>query len=108
MRDFLTSSELNGKIDAFITLHTYSQMWIHPYSHARKSVPADVAELVCVDENNVVICAHAKITVLPLDLQGLTLSSVYLPNVFSATRRKSGCRCSGKHIRNEVQVWHRI
>ncbi|EGT59649.1 hypothetical protein CAEBREN_09820, partial [Caenorhabditis brenneri] len=33
------------KIDAFITLHTYSQMWIHPYSHARKSVPADVAEL---------------------------------------------------------------
>ncbi|CAE54930.2 ShKT domain-containing protein [Caenorhabditis elegans] len=45
MRDFLTSSELNGKIDAFITLHTYSQMWIHPYSHARKSVPADVAEL---------------------------------------------------------------
>ncbi|EGT39693.1 hypothetical protein CAEBREN_29037 [Caenorhabditis brenneri] len=45
MRDFLTSPELNGKIDAFITLHTYSQMWIHPYSHARKSVPADVAEL---------------------------------------------------------------
>uniref|UniRef100_A0A8R1HSZ0 ShKT domain-containing protein n=1 Tax=Caenorhabditis japonica TaxID=281687 RepID=A0A8R1HSZ0_CAEJA len=45
MRDFLTSPELNGKVDAFITLHTYSQMWIHPYSHARKAVPNDIAEL---------------------------------------------------------------
>ncbi|CAI2301893.1 unnamed protein product [Caenorhabditis sp. 36 PRJEB53466] len=45
MRNFLTSPELNGKIDGFITLHTYSQMWIHPYSHERKSVPADIADL---------------------------------------------------------------
>jgi len=27
IRDKIFSPELNGKLDAFITLHTYSQMW---------------------------------------------------------------------------------
>nr|CDQ07440.1 Bm11718 [Brugia malayi] len=34
-----------GKIDAFITLHTYSQMWIYPYGHQRRSFPNDVKDL---------------------------------------------------------------
>lgn len=77
MRDFLTSPEINGKLDAFITLHTYSQMWIHPYSHERKRVPADIAELVRVGE-------------------GVTDLNVFI----SATSRKSCCSCVGEHFWN--------
>lgn len=46
VRDMMFSPELRGKVDAFITLHTYSQMWIHPFSHQRKTVPEDIAETV--------------------------------------------------------------
>lgn len=46
IRDKIKSHELNNKLDAFITLHTYSQMWIHPYNHERKSFPNDVLDLV--------------------------------------------------------------
>uniref|UniRef100_A0A915Q010 ShKT domain-containing protein n=1 Tax=Setaria digitata TaxID=48799 RepID=A0A915Q010_9BILA len=42
IRDKLLSAEMSGKVDAFITLHTYSQMWIHPYSHKRHSFPNDI------------------------------------------------------------------
>ncbi|VDM95237.1 unnamed protein product [Thelazia callipaeda] len=45
IRDKLLSAELRGKVDAFITLHTYSQMWIHPYNHQRHSFPNDVYDL---------------------------------------------------------------
>ncbi|MCP9259665.1 Carboxypeptidase B [Dirofilaria immitis] len=45
IRDKMLSTEMFGKVDAFITLHTYSQMWIHPYSHQRHSVPNDVDDL---------------------------------------------------------------
>ncbi|GMS99736.1 hypothetical protein PENTCL1PPCAC_21911 [Pristionchus entomophagus] len=48
VRNMMLGAELSGKVQAFITLHTYSQMWIHPYSHARKSVPEDIAELKSV------------------------------------------------------------
>ncbi|KAL3998831.1 Zinc carboxypeptidase family protein [Acanthocheilonema viteae] len=34
-----------GKANAFITLHTYSQMWIHPYSHQRYVFPNDINDL---------------------------------------------------------------
>ncbi|EJD73985.1 hypothetical protein LOAG_11423, partial [Loa loa] len=46
IRDKLLSAEMFGKIDAFITLHTYSQMWIYPYSHQRHAFPNDVNDLV--------------------------------------------------------------
>ncbi|KAL3085351.1 hypothetical protein niasHS_010420 [Heterodera schachtii] len=45
IRDKMMSSELYGKVDAFLTLHTYSQMWIHPYNHERKSFPNDIEDL---------------------------------------------------------------
>ncbi|VDD94258.1 unnamed protein product [Enterobius vermicularis] len=45
IRDKVLSPELSGKTDAFITLHTYSQMWIHPYNHQKHSVPADINDL---------------------------------------------------------------
>uniref|UniRef100_A0A0M3JSW8 ShKT domain-containing protein n=1 Tax=Anisakis simplex TaxID=6269 RepID=A0A0M3JSW8_ANISI len=45
IRDKILSPELYGKVDAFITLHTYSQMWIHPFNHQRNTVPSDVMDL---------------------------------------------------------------
>jgi len=45
VRDMLQSTELRGKVDAFITLHTYSQIWMHPYGHKLHSYPANKGEL---------------------------------------------------------------
>ncbi|KHJ94010.1 shTK domain protein [Oesophagostomum dentatum] len=45
VRDAMLSPELRGKVDAFLTLHTYSQMWIHPFSHQRKTVPEDINDI---------------------------------------------------------------
>uniref|UniRef100_A0A915DXH8 Peptidase M14 carboxypeptidase A domain-containing protein n=1 Tax=Ditylenchus dipsaci TaxID=166011 RepID=A0A915DXH8_9BILA len=53
IRDKLLSAELNGKVDAFLTLHTYSQMWIHPYNHERKSFPDDIQELQTIGKQGV-------------------------------------------------------
>ncbi|CEF68463.1 Peptidase M14, carboxypeptidase A domain and Proteinase inhibitor, carboxypeptidase propeptide domain and ShKT domain and Proteinase inhibitor, propeptide domain-containing protein [Strongyloides ratti] len=53
IRDKLLSSELYGKIDAFISLHTYSQMWIHPFNHQRHSFPYDINDLRKVGEAGV-------------------------------------------------------
>ncbi|KAI1731094.1 zinc carboxypeptidase domain-containing protein [Ditylenchus destructor] len=53
IRDKILSPELNGKVDAFITLHTYSQMWIHPYNHERKSFPDDIQELQTIGKQGV-------------------------------------------------------
>lgn len=46
VRDFLMSKEMKNKLDAFITLHTYAQLWIHPYSHETETYPMDYIELV--------------------------------------------------------------
>jgi len=48
IRDTLIGSELNGRVDMFITLHTYSQLWLHPYGHAPNAYPADKDELLRV------------------------------------------------------------
>ncbi|VBB32832.1 unnamed protein product [Acanthocheilonema viteae] len=45
VRDFLLSPEMRGKLDGFITLHTYAQLWIHPYSHKVESFPDNYAQL---------------------------------------------------------------
>uniref|UniRef100_A0A1I7WNE4 Peptidase_M14 domain-containing protein n=1 Tax=Heterorhabditis bacteriophora TaxID=37862 RepID=A0A1I7WNE4_HETBA len=45
VRDFLDSEDMKGKVDAFITLHSYAQLWIYPYSHAEMSYPDDINEL---------------------------------------------------------------
>uniref|UniRef100_A0A0K0D0S7 ShKT domain-containing protein n=1 Tax=Angiostrongylus cantonensis TaxID=6313 RepID=A0A0K0D0S7_ANGCA len=39
------SRRYRGRVDAFITLHTYSQIWIHPYGHRKDSYPGDIREL---------------------------------------------------------------
>lgn len=31
---------------AFITLHSYSQIWMYPYGHEKRNYPSDVADLV--------------------------------------------------------------
>ncbi|VDO54204.1 unnamed protein product [Brugia timori] len=36
---------MQGKLDGFITLHTYAQLWIHPYSHKEESFPDNYAQL---------------------------------------------------------------
>ncbi|KAL3080818.1 hypothetical protein niasHS_014923 [Heterodera schachtii] len=43
--DFLQDEEIKGRVDAFITLHTYAQLWIHPFSHEYQSFPNDVAKV---------------------------------------------------------------
>jgi len=65
VRDTLTSSELgctirpegecdsewhspSCKVDAVITMHTYSQLWIHPYGDRERHYPSDNADLVRV------------------------------------------------------------
>lgn len=44
VRDAVLS--LSNRLDAFITLHTYSQLWIYPYSHRKYAYSADVNDLV--------------------------------------------------------------
>jgi len=65
VRDTLTNSELGCtirppgecdsewhgptcKVDAVITMHTYSQIWIHPYGDRERHYPSDNADLVRV------------------------------------------------------------
>uniref|UniRef100_A0A1I7SDT5 ShKT domain-containing protein n=1 Tax=Bursaphelenchus xylophilus TaxID=6326 RepID=A0A1I7SDT5_BURXY len=47
---FLQSNNLRGKLDVFITLHTYAQFWIHPYSHLRRKYPTDVDDILGMAE----------------------------------------------------------
>uniref|UniRef100_A0A0N5AP92 Peptidase_M14 domain-containing protein n=1 Tax=Syphacia muris TaxID=451379 RepID=A0A0N5AP92_9BILA len=42
---FLTSTEMTDKLDGFITLHTYAQLWIHPFSHKTETYPNDLRDL---------------------------------------------------------------
>lgn len=48
VRDAILSNRYRGRIDGFITLHTYSQIWIHPFGHKRDSYPGDVHDLAAV------------------------------------------------------------
>ncbi|TKR95883.1 hypothetical protein L596_009993 [Steinernema carpocapsae] len=48
VRDAIVNSELTGKIDALITLHAYSQLWIYPFSHQKFAYPEDIADLKAV------------------------------------------------------------
>jgi len=43
VRDFILSHK--NDIQAVVTMHTYSQIWIHPYGHIRNSYPNDVNDL---------------------------------------------------------------
>jgi hypothetical protein len=43
VRDFIMSHK--NDIQAVVTMHTYSQLWIHPYGHVKFSYPPDVDEL---------------------------------------------------------------
>uniref|UniRef100_A0A7E4VYX8 Peptidase_M14 domain-containing protein n=1 Tax=Panagrellus redivivus TaxID=6233 RepID=A0A7E4VYX8_PANRE len=45
VRDAILNSDLTGRIDAYVTLHAYSQLWIYPYSNKKQSYPADIADL---------------------------------------------------------------
>ncbi|CAI4225319.1 unnamed protein product [Auanema sp. JU1783] len=45
IRDAILSRRYAGRIEGFITLHTYSQIWIHPYGHKKDSYPGDIQEL---------------------------------------------------------------
>ncbi|CAJ0561075.1 unnamed protein product, partial [Mesorhabditis spiculigera] len=45
VRKFLETEEMWGKTDAFLTLHTYAQLWIYPFSHQEVTYPKDIDEL---------------------------------------------------------------
>ncbi|TKR94378.1 hypothetical protein L596_008667 [Steinernema carpocapsae] len=45
VNDFLTTPQMADKVDAFITLHTYAQLWIHPFSHELGSYTRDYHDL---------------------------------------------------------------
>ncbi|EJW79307.1 hypothetical protein WUBG_09783, partial [Wuchereria bancrofti] len=51
VRDAIMSNRYRGRIDAFITLHTYSQLWIHPYGHRKDTYPGDIQDLVSIYYN---------------------------------------------------------
>uniref|UniRef100_A0A914BVD0 ShKT domain-containing protein n=1 Tax=Acrobeloides nanus TaxID=290746 RepID=A0A914BVD0_9BILA len=53
VNDFLTSQEMTHKLNAFITLHTYAQLWIHPFSHEVEYYPNDITRLLNVAEKAV-------------------------------------------------------
>ena len=44
--NFLMSDEYRYKLDGFITIHSYGQLFIHPYSHEVEYYPNDVRKLV--------------------------------------------------------------
>jgi len=47
IRDYLQPRAT--EFGAFVTLHSYSQIWIYPYGHAAKKYPVDIADLVGID-----------------------------------------------------------
>ncbi|KAI6207642.1 Carboxypeptidase B [Aphelenchoides besseyi] len=51
--NFLTSKNVIGKVDGFISLHTYAQMWIHPFSHEKNYYPHDLYQLQSVAQRAV-------------------------------------------------------
>ncbi|CAB3407889.1 unnamed protein product [Caenorhabditis bovis] len=45
VRDALLSQRYRGRVEGYITLHTYSQIWIHPYGHKKDAYPGDIKDL---------------------------------------------------------------
>uniref|UniRef100_A0AC35GJP4 ShKT domain-containing protein n=1 Tax=Panagrolaimus sp. PS1159 TaxID=55785 RepID=A0AC35GJP4_9BILA len=45
VHDFLMSEEYRFKLDGFITIHSYGQLFIHPYSHEVEYYPNDIRKL---------------------------------------------------------------
>uniref|UniRef100_A0A0N4Z0C3 ShKT domain-containing protein n=1 Tax=Parastrongyloides trichosuri TaxID=131310 RepID=A0A0N4Z0C3_PARTI len=48
VRNTIFSPTYKGRFDGFVTLHTYSQIWIHPYGHKKDSYPGDINDLYAV------------------------------------------------------------
>lgn len=57
IRDFMFSSEIYGRLDALVSLHTYGQLFIFPYNHQRRNYPKDIHDLVST-HCSYYICAH--------------------------------------------------
>ncbi|KAI6208355.1 Peptidase-M14 domain-containing protein [Aphelenchoides besseyi] len=57
IRDFFLSPEINGNVQAVISLHTHGQFFILPYNFARKTYPDDYQDL-----KNVALRAASAIT----------------------------------------------
>ncbi|KAI6241272.1 ShKT domain-containing protein [Aphelenchoides fujianensis] len=53
VRDAILSSRYRGRIDGFVTLHSYSQIWVHSFGHRKDSYPGDVQELYNVGKRAV-------------------------------------------------------
>ncbi|CAD6184392.1 unnamed protein product [Caenorhabditis auriculariae] len=45
VKNFLERPEMTDRLDAFVTLHSYAQLWIYPYSHEEQNYPEDIADL---------------------------------------------------------------
>ncbi|PIC50817.1 hypothetical protein B9Z55_001571 [Caenorhabditis nigoni] len=45
IRNFLATPDMKDRLDAFVTLHSYAQLWIYPYSHEEQNYPEDIGEL---------------------------------------------------------------
>uniref|UniRef100_A0A915JAT4 Peptidase M14 carboxypeptidase A domain-containing protein n=1 Tax=Romanomermis culicivorax TaxID=13658 RepID=A0A915JAT4_ROMCU len=62
VRDYLTPRA--ASFGAFITLHSYSQIFIYPFGHAIKSYPVDVADLhkVAVKAKNAILASSSNKT----------------------------------------------
>lgn len=45
VRNFLARPDMKDRLDAFVTLHSYAQLWIYPYSHEEQNYPEDIGEL---------------------------------------------------------------
>ncbi|EFO89104.1 hypothetical protein CRE_14913 [Caenorhabditis remanei] len=45
IRNFLDRPDMKDRLDAFVTLHSYAQLWIYPYSHEEQNYPEDIGEL---------------------------------------------------------------
>uniref|UniRef100_A0A1I7VAM7 Peptidase_M14 domain-containing protein n=1 Tax=Loa loa TaxID=7209 RepID=A0A1I7VAM7_LOALO len=45
---------LRKRIKAYITLHTYSQLWIYPYSHTSNAYSSDIKDLRAVAKDAVI------------------------------------------------------
>uniref|UniRef100_A0A915B421 Peptidase M14 carboxypeptidase A domain-containing protein n=2 Tax=Parascaris univalens TaxID=6257 RepID=A0A915B421_PARUN len=53
IRDFMYSSEIYGRLDALVSLHTYGQLFIFPYNHQRRNYPEDIHDLRSLAEKAV-------------------------------------------------------
>ncbi|KHN79052.1 Carboxypeptidase A2 [Toxocara canis] len=53
VRDFLFSSEVYGKLDALVSMHTHGQFFFLPYNHKRQTYPQDIDDLRSLAEKAV-------------------------------------------------------